>query len=165
MRAPALAALFLIITLANLAMPGTANFMGEFYILIGVFQSKIVFAFVASIGVVFAAYYAIRLFQRTMQNRRTENSDSREIGLRDALVLGPLVACIIALALYPGFILGRSDTSVKNTIAQTCAELSATGGNQVLSVGSRCPGNPFDKSGPPPLQTAATGQPELNVIK
>jgi hypothetical protein len=54
---------------------------------------------------------------------------------------------------------------VKNTIAQTCAEFSATGGNQVLSVGSRCPGNPFDKSGPPPLQTAATGQPELNVIK
>ena len=51
MRAPVLAALFLIITLANLAMPGTANFMGEFYILIGVFQSKIVFAFVASIGV------------------------------------------------------------------------------------------------------------------
>ena len=114
MRAPVLAALFLIITLANLAMPGTANFMGEFYILIGVFQSKIVFAFVASIGVVFAAYYAIRLFQRTMQNRRTENSDSREIGLRDALVIGPLVACIVALALYPGFILGRTDTSVKD---------------------------------------------------
>ena len=88
MRAPVLAALFLIITLANLAMPGTANFMGEFYILIGVFQSKIVFAFVASIGVLLAAYYAIRLFQRTMQNRRTENSDSREIGLRDALVIG-----------------------------------------------------------------------------
>ena len=52
MRAPVLAALFLIITLANLAMPGSANFIGEFYILIGVFQSKIVFAFVASIGVV-----------------------------------------------------------------------------------------------------------------
>ena len=88
MRAPVLAALFLVITLANLAMPGTANFIGEFYILIGVFQSKIVFAFVASIGVVLAAYYAIRLFQRTMHNRLPEDSESREIGLRDALVLG-----------------------------------------------------------------------------
>ena len=47
MRAPVLAALFLIVTLATLAMPGSANFIGEFYILIGVFQSKIVFAFVA----------------------------------------------------------------------------------------------------------------------
>jgi NADH-quinone oxidoreductase subunit M len=164
-RAPVLASLFLIITLANLAMPGTGNFMGEFYILIGVFQSKIVFAFVASIGVVLAAYYAIRLFQRTMHNRRTENADSREIGLRDALVLAPLVACIVALALYPGFILGRTDTSVKNTIAQTCAQFASTGGNRVLSVASRCPGDPFDKSGPPPLQTATAGQPELNVIK
>ena len=47
MRAPVLAALFLIVTLATLAMPGSANFIGEFYILNGVFQAKIVFAFVA----------------------------------------------------------------------------------------------------------------------
>ena len=72
MRAPVLAALFLIVTLATLAMPGSANFTGEFYILIGVFQSKIVFAFVASIGVVLAAYYAIRLFQRTMHGRKPD---------------------------------------------------------------------------------------------
>ena len=69
MRAPVLAALFLIVTLATLAMPGSANFIGEFYILIGVFQAKIVYAFVAVVGVVFAAFYAIRLFQRTMHNR------------------------------------------------------------------------------------------------
>src|SRR5436190_5000223 len=50
-RAPILASLFLIISLATLAMPGSSNFMGEFYILIGFFQSKIVFAFVASAGV------------------------------------------------------------------------------------------------------------------
>ena len=51
MRAPVLAALFLIVTLATLAMPGSANFIGEFYILIGVFQAKIVYAFVAIVGV------------------------------------------------------------------------------------------------------------------
>ena len=127
-RAPLLAALFLIISLANLAMPGSANFIGEFYILIGVFQSKIVFAFVASIGVALAAYYSIRLFQRTMHYRRTENADSREIGVRDAVVVAPLVACIVALALYPGLILGRADNSVK-------ASTSAVhpGGNSVTS--------------------------------
>jgi len=98
-----------------------------------------------------------------MHNRRTENADSREIGLRDALVLAPLTACIVALALYPGLILGRSDTSVKATIASTCLEGKHAG--VAVEVFSRCPGNPFDKSGPPPLPTAATGQPELNVIK
>src|SRR5204863_1700582 len=48
LRAPVLAALFLIVALATLAMPGSANFVGEFYILIGTFQSKIVYAFVAA---------------------------------------------------------------------------------------------------------------------
>ena len=101
-RAPILAALFLIVTLATLAMPGSANFVGEFYILIGAFQSKIVYALIASIGIAFAAFYAIRLYQRTMHNRLPEGVESREISWRDALVLAPLVACIVALALYPG---------------------------------------------------------------
>jgi NADH-quinone oxidoreductase subunit M len=116
-RAPILAALFLIVTLATLAMPGSANFIGEFYILIGVFQSKIAYAFVASIGVALAAYYAIRLFQRTMHNRLPDALESREIGLRDALVLAPLVACIVALALYPGLVLKRTDASVNPSAA------------------------------------------------
>src|SRR5256714_7338205 len=111
MRAPVLAALFLVVTLATLAMPGSANFIGEFYILIGVFQTKIVYAFVASAGVVLAAYYAIRLFQGTMHHRARENVDSREIGIRDAVVVAPLAACIVALALYPGLILSRSDAA------------------------------------------------------
>jgi NADH-quinone oxidoreductase subunit M len=153
-RAPVLAALFLIIALGTLAMPGSANFIGEFYILIGVFQSKIVYAFVASIGVALAGYYAIRLFQRTMHYRATENVDSREIGIRDAVVVAPLVACIVALALYPGLILGRSDASVKSTIAQTCAGGAyynrSVGAPGYALVFSDCPGNPFDKSGPPP---------------
>ena len=70
MRAPVLAALFLIVTLATLAMPGSANFIGEFYILNGLFQAKIVFAFVAITGVAMSAYYALRLYQRTMHNRK-----------------------------------------------------------------------------------------------
>src|SRR5207249_4882840 len=100
MRAPVLAALFLIVALATLAMPGSANFIGEFYILIGTFQSKIVYAFVAGAGVVLAAFYSIRLFQRTMHNRTRPRVDPREIGVVDGLILGPLVACIVALALY-----------------------------------------------------------------
>ncbi len=120
-RAPVLAALFLIVALATLAMPGSANFTGEFYILLGVFQSKIVFAFVASIGVALAAYYSIRLFQRTMHNRLPEGAESREIGLREALVVVPLVACIVALALYPGLITKRADTSARGSVAAATA--------------------------------------------
>lgn len=116
MRAPVLAALFLIVALATLAMPGSANFIGEFYILNGLFQAKIVFAFVAASGIAMSAYYALRLYQRTMHNRRPEGIETREIGWRDGLVLAPLVACIIGLALYPQLILHRTDNSVQQRI-------------------------------------------------
>ena len=68
-RAPVLAGLFLIATLATLAMPGSANFVGEFLILLGAFESKMAFAFIASIGVVLASVYALRMYIRTMHNR------------------------------------------------------------------------------------------------
>ncbi len=116
MKAPVLAALFLIVTLATLAMPGSANFVGEFYILNGLFDSKIVFAFVAISGVAMSAYYALRLYQRTMHNRRPDGLESREIGWRDGIVLAPLVLCILGLALYPQLILKRTDSSVAQAI-------------------------------------------------
>jgi NADH-quinone oxidoreductase subunit M len=115
-RAPVLAALFLIVTLATLAMPGSANFVGEFFILNGLFQAKIVYAFVAAIGVAMAAFYALRLYQRTMHNRVPEGLVSREIGWRDGIVLVPLVTCIVGLALYPQLILERTDRAVEERV-------------------------------------------------
>src|SRR5436853_139954 len=118
LRAPVLAALFLIVVLATLAMPGSANFIGEFYILNGLFEAKIVFAFVAISGVAMSAYYALRLYQQTMHNRKPEGLLSREIGLRDGLILVPLVLCIVGLALYPQVVLERTAPSVAQTVAK-----------------------------------------------
>ena len=118
LRAPVLAALFLIVALATLAMPGSSNFVGEFYILNGLFQEKIVFAFIAASGVAMSAFYALRLYQRTMHNRVPGGVASREIGLRDAVVLAPLVLCILALALYPQLILHRTAPAVQQTVAK-----------------------------------------------
>ncbi|MCW2988121.1 MAG: NADH-quinone oxidoreductase subunit, partial [Solirubrobacterales bacterium] len=121
LRAPILGALFLIVALATLAMPGSANFIGEFYILNGLFQTKIVFAFVAISGVAMSAYYALRLYQHTMHNRPASQQNngvaSREIGWRDGIVLAPLVLCILGLALYPQLILHRTAPSVQQTVA------------------------------------------------
>ena len=81
-RAPVLAALFLIVALATLAMPGSANFIGEFLILTGVLKAKIVYAFVAGAGIALAAVYMIRLFQRSMHNPLAPGAESREISHR-----------------------------------------------------------------------------------
>ncbi len=111
-RAPVLAALFLIVALATLAMPGSANFAAEFLILTGVLKAKIVYAFVAGTGVVLAAVYMIRLYQRSMHNTLAPGAESREMSTADGLVIVPVVAVIVALALYPGFVLDRSEDAV-----------------------------------------------------
>jgi NADH-quinone oxidoreductase subunit M len=115
-RAPVLASIFLIVSLATLAMPGSSNFMGEFLILLGVFKAKLVIAIIAFSGVVMASVYALRLFIRAMHNRVGSRVQSREISLRDGAVLVPLVLVILFLALYPQLALRRSEESVKDAV-------------------------------------------------
>jgi NADH-quinone oxidoreductase subunit M len=119
LRAPVLAAMALIVTFAVLAMPGSTNFVGEFMILLGTFESKLVFALVASAGVVLASVYALRLFIAAFHNDRgVERPESREISLRDSFVLVPLVAAIVALSLYPQLALHRSERSTVSAVAE-----------------------------------------------
>jgi NADH-quinone oxidoreductase subunit M len=134
-RAPVLAALFLIVALATLAMPGSSNFVGEFLILLGVFNAKLVIAIVAFAGVVMASVYALRLFIRAMHNRAGPEVESYDISY-DGLVLVPLVAVILYLALYPQLALRRSEATVRAQIApaQTLAG-SASGQSAVASTG------------------------------
>ena len=115
-RAPVLASVFLIVALATLAIPGSSNFVGEFLILLGVFKAKLAIAIIAFSGVVLASVYALRLFIRAMHNRVGGAVDSREMGLLDGVVLVPLIAVIVFLALYPQFALKRSEGSVKTNV-------------------------------------------------
>src|SRR3954452_6680518 len=117
-RAPVLAGLFLIVALATLAMPGSSNFMGEFYILLGVFKSKLVIACVAFTGVVLASTYMLRAFIRAMHNRQGPKAESREIGWRDAAAIVPLVLVIIGLALYPQLLLKRQEATANAAVLQ-----------------------------------------------
>jgi NADH-quinone oxidoreductase subunit M len=116
MRAPLLATLFLIVAFATLAMPGSSNFVGEFLILLGVFDAKIAISIVAFTGVVLASVYALRMFIRAVHNRTGPRVESIEIAARDGLVLVPLVLAIVAIALYPQLALTRSEESVSDTV-------------------------------------------------
>ena len=110
-RAPVLTALFLVTTLATLAMPGSANFVGEFLILLGAFKSDAVIAVLAFAGVAMASVYMLRFFIRAMHNRRGPAVDSFELSLRDGLVVAPLVAAVVAFAVYPQAALTASEPS------------------------------------------------------
>jgi len=115
-RAPVMATLFLVVALANLAMPGSANFVGEFFILLGVFEAKLVIAILAFAGVALASVYTLRLFIRAMHNRTGADTASREITVRDGLVLVPLILAIIALAFYPQLALKKGEKDVTGSV-------------------------------------------------
>ena len=115
-RAPVLAALFLIITFATLAMPGSANFVGEILVLFGTFEENFVYGVVASAGVVLAAVYMIRVFQRTMHNRVGPAVESRELSRLDLAAIAPLVVVIVALGVYPNFVTKRSEAATVTKI-------------------------------------------------
>jgi NADH-quinone oxidoreductase subunit M len=78
---------------------------------------------IAFAGVVMASVYALRLFIRAMHNRVGPHVSPREISLRDGLVLAPLIAVILFLALYPQLALRRSESSVRGAVAR--AQLAA----------------------------------------
>jgi NADH-quinone oxidoreductase subunit M len=116
-HAPVLAVLFVIIAMALLAMPGSANFVGEFFILKGVFETKVAIALIGSIGIALAAFYSLRMYQRAMHYREAPPGISREIALREAVVVVPLVLCIVGLALYPGLVTTRGQDAVDRSLA------------------------------------------------
>jgi NADH-quinone oxidoreductase subunit M len=116
-KAPVLATLALIVAFATLAIPGSSNFAGEFGILLGTFNSKMPIAIIASLGVVGASAYAIRLFILSMHNRVGPKVNSFEIGVGDALAIVPMVLVILVFAFYPQFGLQRSQNSVRQSVA------------------------------------------------
>ena len=128
-RAPVLATLFLITTFVWLAMPGSSNFVGEFMILLGVFNAKMPIALLASTGVVGAAAYALRAFIKSMHNRTGPRVESFDIPLRHALPVAALLGVIVVLAFYPQFGLKRSEPTMRATLAPAQAQLAASSGS------------------------------------
>jgi NADH-quinone oxidoreductase subunit M len=124
-RAPVLASLFLVIALATLAMPGSGNFIGEILILFGTFENKLVYGLVASVGVVLAAVYMIRLYQGTMHGRAGPAVESREIDHVNLAAVVPLVAIVVALGLYPNFVVHRTERATTQAIAKARVASSA----------------------------------------
>jgi NADH-quinone oxidoreductase subunit M len=121
LRAPVLAGLFLITALATLAMPGSPNFVGEILILFGTFEDNFVYGVVASVGVVLAAVYMIRVFQRSVHNRLPASAESHDLDRLDLAVIAPIVAVIVALGVYPQILLERTDDAVAAKIRPAVA--------------------------------------------
>lgn len=111
---PVYATVFLIFTMANVGLPGTSGFIGEFLPLIGSFKVSSLAAFLATSGVILSASYALFLYKRVVFGRLVQEQlkDILDLSLREKIVLFPLVAFTLCLGIFPMVILSTIATSV-----------------------------------------------------
>jgi NADH-quinone oxidoreductase subunit M len=109
---------FMIFTLGALGLPGTSGFVGEFLILLGVFQSSILFAVIASFGVIFAAAYMLWLYKRVIfgKLKNTILSELKDLNGTEIYIFLILSILIIFLGFYPEPIFNTIEISVDNLI-------------------------------------------------
>lgn len=117
---PLFMTIFLIFTLGNLALPTTAGFIGEFLVIVGLFQSNKMITFLAATGMVLGAAYSIWLWNRiACGNLKIYYIKSfADINHRELYMFIPLIALTFFLGLYPEVILDTIHISVKNLLAR-----------------------------------------------
>jgi len=113
-RMPIYAAVFMIFTLANVGLPGTSGFVGEFLTLLATFKVNTWAAFLATTGVILSAAYALWLYRRVVFGvlEKKELADILDLNLREKAVLVPLVVLTILLGVWPAPVLDMSAGSV-----------------------------------------------------
>ncbi|MFQ5432948.1 MAG: NADH-quinone oxidoreductase subunit M [Nitrospinota bacterium] len=116
---PKFAAVFMIVTLSSIALPGTNGFVGEFLILLGVFEFNKIYAFIATSAVIWAAVYMLWMFQRVMFGEVTneKNKNLPDLGTREMTYMIPLIALIFLLGVYPNPVLKKMEPTVKHLIS------------------------------------------------
>src|SRR5215475_13058118 len=113
-RMPIYAAVFMLFTLANVGLPGTSGFIGEFLALIGTFKVNTWVTTLATTGVILSAAYALWLYRKVIfgQLEKASLATITDLGGREILIFAPLVILTIAFGIYPKPVLDISATSV-----------------------------------------------------
>jgi len=126
-RMPLYAAAFMVFTLANVGLPGTSGFVGEFLTLLGAFAANTLVAILATTGVVLSAAYALFLYRRVVFGalEKPDLLDITDLDRREIIILAPLVAGVIFFGFYPMPLLEITDASVAALVADHAASIAA----------------------------------------
>jgi NADH-quinone oxidoreductase subunit M len=117
-RMPLYAFVFMVFTLANVGLPGTSGFVGEFLSLIGTFRVNTWVATLATIGTILSAAYALWLYRKIIFGKLEKPSlfNIKDIGWREIAIMAPLVILTIVFGVYPKLVLDISSASVAQLI-------------------------------------------------
>ncbi len=126
-RMPLYAMVFMVFTMANVGLPGTSGFIGEFMTLIGTFKVSIPTAVLATTGVILSACYALWLYRKVVFGALVKPSlmSIKDLTLRECVTLFPLLALSIFFGVYPKPVLDMSAASVQQLVNNYTTALTA----------------------------------------
>jgi NADH-quinone oxidoreductase subunit M len=132
-RMPAYALVFMFFTMANVGLPGTSGFIGEFLTLAGIFQVNTWVAVVATSGVILSAAYALWLYRRVVFGDLIKESlrSITDMTAREKAIFAPLIAMTLLLGVYPSLVTDITGPSVANLVTEYQAALPATTATQI----------------------------------
>jgi NADH-quinone oxidoreductase subunit M len=124
-RMPAYALVFMLFTMANVGLPGTSGFVGEFLTLMGIFQVNTWVAAVATTGVILSAAYALWLYRRVVMGDLIKESlkSITDMTGRERVIFAPLVVMTILLGVYPSLVTDIIGPSVEALVSNYHADL------------------------------------------
>jgi NADH-quinone oxidoreductase subunit M len=134
---PAYALVFMFFTMANVGLPGTSGFVGEFLTLVGIFKVNTWVALVATSGVVLSAAYALWLYRRVMMGDLIKEAlrTIQDMSIRERAVFTPLIVMTLLLGVYPVLALDLIGPSVQTLVEKYNMAISAAGvsGNTMIA--------------------------------
>src|SRR3712207_330363 len=132
---PLYAAAFMVFTMANVGLPGTSGFVGEFLTLLGAFRVNTWVAAGATTGVILSAAYSLWLYRRVVFGRleKPQLAGILDMSAREKAILVPLVALTILFGIYPQPILDVTAASVDQLIGNYQAAISGAGPTALLA--------------------------------
>lgn len=124
---PKYATVFMIFTMANVGLPGTSGFIGEFLTMLGVFRVNTWVAFFAATGVILSAAYALWLYRRVIFGALTKDSLKNLLDLspREKAIIYPLVVLVIFFGVYPAPVFDATAQSVKTLVTNVTASINS----------------------------------------
>jgi NADH-quinone oxidoreductase subunit M len=124
---PVYALVFMFFTLANVGLPGTANFIGEFLILVGAFQVNTWVAMFATTAIILSAAYALWLYRRVVFGDLIKESlkGIKDLDLREKLIFAPLIALTLLFGVYPSLVTDLVGPSVADLVNDVTAAQAA----------------------------------------
>lgn len=130
---PIYAAIFMVLVMGSVGLPGTSGFVGEFLALLGAFKVNTIVATLAATGVVFGAAYMLLLYRRVVFGPQTnpEAAGMNDVNKREFFYFVPLLIIVIWLGVAPSYVLDRTGPAVDKLLTQYNSKLSqpATNGN------------------------------------